>query len=377
MSSSLSFRSLVSVSALLAGCSQSAEPPYSGIPSAETWKVIAESADPTVSAGQASAASDGRTAAVAYIETDTARVVMQRFDAKGERIGSLVVLGSDPDLHSIVSLASDGKQYAACWNTAPEVHCSLVDEQGQVRLNALAISGQDATIVGTATGWAVAYAGDQKTVRLQALTSNLAADRKFIDLRLYAHFNTHDQGPLFASTPSGYALVARDAEDGEASLSRLDSDLMPTGSAIPLGHPLSYSGQLVATDTRAVVSLSAAYGSYLLLMDSQKLTGELAIGGGGKTGNDQALALTAGGIGAAWLDPEGTVQQRFLADGHDSDIGLDHRSNDLLALEEEATDSYQRLLLVDHQTLLLAKSQRYGTLTGTSALRVATLKFHE
>jgi len=357
----------------------------SNIATAITWKIIAESADSSVSTGLPATASRGEDAAVAYIErsgtttTATPRVVMQRFDATAERLGSLVVLGGDPVEQSNVTLASDGKQYAACWNAALEVHCSLIDQEGHVRLNALAVTGQYATIVGNASGWAIAYTGADKRLRLQALTSELELNGSVICPQLSGQFSSRDLGPLFATTPSGYVLVAGSSDEGEVGLMRLGTDLLPSAPALPLGRKLWYAGQLVASDTRAAVSLSAPYGSFLLLSENNRLTAELPVAGGGKTGMDHALVLTDGGIGAAWLDREGKgVVRRFMGDGHDSDIGgLETRdlTGSPLGLPEEGTDSYQQLVRVADQTLLVGKWRRYGSLANSNAIRVATLTF--
>jgi len=349
------------------------------VPTKVTWKTLAESTDSTFSISLPSAASRGKDAAVAYVERATGRVVMQRFDASGERIGSLVVLASNADERSNVTLASDGKQYAACWNVAPEIHCSLLDEQEKVHLDVLAVAGQYATIVAGATGWALAYSGADKHLRLQPLTAALELNGSYIGAQLIVQHSVQDVGPLFASTPSGYALVASNTEAGNVDLLRLSADLQSVVSATGLGHGLWYAGQLVASDTRAAVSLSVPYGSFLLLLDAKKLTAELPIAGGGKSGTDQALVLNKGGVGAAWLDRDAAVRQRFLPDGHDSEIGLDPRTpaTEVLGLEEEGDDSYQQLVQVGDQSLLIARTMRYASLSGAGALRVAVLKFGE
>lgn len=346
--------------------------PGSSTPTAVTWKLVAEPSDSGASINVPCAASGGSDAAVAYVERTARRVAMQRFDASGDRIGSLLVLANDADERSNVTLASDGKQYAACWNVSPEIHCSLVDEQGAVHSNALVVPGQYATIVAGNNGWAIAYSGADKQVRLQRLTPALALNASVVGPVIFAQFSVQDVGPLFAATPSGYALVASKNEAGEVDLLRLSPDLQTVVSVAGLGHRLWYAGQLVATDTRAAVSLSIAYGSYLMLLSDRSLTAELPIAGGGKTGTDQALLATKGGLGAAWLDGEGAVRTRFFADDRDAEVGLDPRTpeNAVLGLQEEGDESYQQLVHVGDQPLLVARAQRYGS----SAIRVAPLK---
>jgi len=365
--------------AAFAGTGGGAGTAHGTVLSTVDWKVIAESQDSTVSSNVPSVASRGKDAAVAYMERPSRRIVLQRFDESGDRLGSPVELGINVDERSNVTLASDGKQYAACWNAAPDVRCSLIDEQNQIHLNALAVSGQYSTIVARANGWALAYSGQDKLVRLQPLTPTLALDGSFIGPVLYTQFSVQDIGPLFAATPSGFALVGSNNEAGDVSLLRVSADLQSVVSATPLGHALWHSAQLVASDTRAAVSLSIPYGSYLLLLDQKKLTAELPIAGGGKTGTDQGLLLTEGGIGAAWLGGNMAVRRRFFADGHDSDVGLDPRtpSNEVLGLEEEGTGAYQQVVQVGNRALLVAKTTRYGSIYGAGAIRVAALNFAE
>jgi hypothetical protein len=341
-----------------------------------TWKGLAESADSDVSINVPAVASRGKDGAVAYVERTTGRVMMQRFDATGERLGSAVQLASDAVERSNVTLASDGKQYVGCWNVATEVHCSRVDEQGEVHLNALAVSGQNATIVASAAGWVLAYIGADKHLFMQPLNATLDSTGKFIPTQWFAQSGTQSAGPLFVATTSGYVLVCANEEGADVDLVRLSSDLKSTISTTALGHKLWFAAQLVATDTRAAVSLSIPYGSFLQLLDDKNLTAELPIAGGGKAGTNQALVLIEGGIGAAWLDGSGAVHQRWFADGHDSAVGLDPRtpSSAALGLAEEGTDSYQQLVQVGSQTVLVAKTTSYGPL-GT--MRAAAVSFGE
>ena len=348
-----------------------------------TWKVLAETQDSNVYVTVPSSASRGKDAAVAYVESTTlsstetqTRVVMQRFDAHGERLGSPIELANDADQRSNVSLASDGERYGACWNTATEIHCSLIDGEGRAQPDTLSITGQYATIVAGASGWAVAYMGSDKRVRLQPLSATLELDGTYIGPQIFALPSSRADGPLFAATPSGYALVGSNDEDGNVSLLRLSPDLQSVVDSSPLGRSLWLSGQVIATDTRAAVSLAAPYGSFLLLLDAKNVTAELPISGGGKAGMDSALLLTDGGIGAAWLDRGAGVRRRFFPDGHDADIGLANRAANasLLGGQEEGSESYQQLLQVADQTLLVARSRRYGLFPG-SAIRVAALTF--
>ena len=388
MSTALVFRTVVAVGLLSAACSRDLDSagttPESSTTEEVTWKVLAESQDQNVYISVPAAASRGKDAAVAYVErigdsstATSVRVVMQRFDASGERLGSLAVLGNDSNEYSNVTLASDGKQYAGCWNAALEVHCSLVDEQGQVQPDALAIAGQFATIVAGASGWALAYSGSDGLVRLQLLTSSLALKGSALAPQLSAQFAVDGDSPLFVATPSGYVLVASSKEGGEVSLLRLSADLQSVVSASALGRDLWSTGQLVASDTRAAVSLAAPYGSFMLLVDETEVSAELPIAGGGKTGMDEALVLTEGGIGAAWLKGEGQVRRHYFADGHDAEIGLETRipTSNLLSQQEQGTGSYQQLVKVGTQTLLVARSALYGYLASGGAIRVATLQF--
>jgi hypothetical protein len=345
-----------------------------------TWKVVAESADSKVFAGTPAAASRGSDAAVAYVEqTDatpaTARAVMQRFDAAAERLGPLLVLGSDPDPNGGVTLASDGTQYAACWDSSMELHCSLVDGAGTVQQNVVALRGQHPTLVAARSGWVIAYVAGDTTLRLQPLTPELQPAGTPADFECSSYFKSAKTGPLLTATPSGFALVGARSDDEHDGLLRLDVDLRPLGPAIPLGRDFWFHGQLIASHERAAVSLSAPYGSYLLLLDSENVTAELPIGGGGKTGTDQALLLADGAIDAAWLTPERGVGRRSFSDGQDAEVGLTSRgTDDLLGLEEQGSDSYQQLLRVEDQTLLVARARRFGYL-GPAAIRVAPLTF--
>ncbi|MEI9952704.1 MAG: hypothetical protein WDO74_27915 [Pseudomonadota bacterium] len=346
-----------------------------------TWKVLATSLDSKLNANPPSAASRGRDAGVAYVEYSdtmppTARVVMQRFDASGEQVGSLAALGSEADRFSDVSLASDGKQYAACWTFNLEVHCSLVDEQGQVQLNAVEFDGQYPTLVASPSGWAIGYTISGAQLRLQALTPALELNGSPVDLQQSARFQGARLGPLLTPVPSGFALVGAKSADEHEGLLRLDADLQPLGDATPLGRDFWMSGQLVASDTRAAVSLSVAYGSFLLLLDAHQVTAELPVAGGGKAGMDHALVLTQGGIGAAWLDGVAEARRRFFADGHDAEIGLETHDNPSTAigLPEEGIESYQQLLQVADRTLLVARQTRSGSLAN-APIRVATLTF--
>jgi hypothetical protein len=300
--------------------------------------------------------------------------MMQRFDATGERIDAAVQLASDAVERSNVTLASDGQQYAACWNVTAEVHCSRVDEEGTVHLDALAVSGQFATIVASATGWVLAYTAPDKQLYLQPLSPTLDLTGKFVATQRFAQFSSQDVGPLFAATPTGFALVAAEKEGGDVDLVRLHADLQSMVTVTALGHDLWLAGQLVATDNRAAVSLSIPYGSFLQLLDVRRLMAELPVAGGGKTGTDQALVLTKDGIGAAWLDRDGAVRLRFFQDGLGPFTGLDPRTpaNAVLGLEEQGTDSYQQLVQVGSQSVLVAKANRYGAL---AALRAATVNF--
>jgi hypothetical protein len=342
--------------------------------------VIAESADPNVYASTPAAASRGSDAAVVYIEqTDTtpatARVVMQRFDAAAERVGPLLELGADPDPHGIVALSSDGKRYAACWDSSGSVHCSLLDDQNEAQRNVLALAGSSPVLVATPTGWLMAYAKARGMLRLQPLTPLLEPTGTAVDLGRSTHFEYPQAAPLLTPTPSGFALVGARLDDSQEGLLRLGPDLQPLGPTIPLGRNFWFYGQLIASDTRAAVSLSAPYGSYLLLMDREQVTAELLIAGGGKTGMDEALLVTEGGIGAAWLSGGRYVLRRFFADGADAQIGLGARpTQGPLGLPEEGTDSYQQLLTVGGQTLLVGRDRRYGYL-GPAAIRAATLSF--
>ena len=350
------------------------------VPTAVTWKVIAESTDGNLYASTPAAASRGADAAVAYVEQidttpATARVVMQRFDATAERVGPLLEIGSDPDQQSNVALASDGKQYAACWDSSLEVHCSLVDDQGEAQLNVLELPGQYPTIVASRSGWVIAYTTSDTMLRLQPLTAGLELTGTSVDLKRSARFAYPKVAALLTGTPSGFALVGAGLDDGHDGLLRLGADLQPVGPAVPLGRDFWFYGQLIASDTRAAVSLSAPYGSYLVLMDTEQVTGELLLAGGGKTGMDEAFLLTDGGIGAAWLTPNSDVLRRFLANGHDAELGLGSRQTEvLLGLPEEGTDSYQQLLRVADQTLLVGRARRYGYL-GPGAIRAAALSF--
>jgi hypothetical protein len=354
--------------------------PGSSIITAVSWKVLAESQAPNVYMNLPAAASRGSDAAVVYAEraegATSTRVLLQRFDANGERLGPLVILTSNADDRSNVTLESDGKQYAACWNTALEVRCARLDEQNQVHSDALVIAGQYATIVASKSGWAIAYTGSDAHVRLQALTPELELNGSYIGPQMFVQFSSRDLGPLFAATASGYVLVGTNDEGGDVSLIRLSADLKSVVSAIPLGRKLWHGGQLLASDTRVAVSLSVAYGSYLLLLDQKKITAELAVAGGNKTGMDEALLPVDGGIGAAWLDRDARVRRRFFAQGRDSDIGLGPRSptDSPLGLPEEGTDSYQQLLQVAGQTLLIARYYRYGAFSA-APIRVAALTF--
>lgn len=345
-----------------------------------TWKVIAGSTDPLLYASTPAAASRGSEAAVAYVEQadttpPTARVVLQRFDATAERIGPLLELGNDPDQQSNVTLSSDGKQYAACWDSLGEVHCSLVDDQGQARRNVLALEGSHAAIVAARNGWVIAYATSDSSLRVQSFAPELELTGTPLDLERSTHFGYSNAAPLLTATPTGFALVGARSDDGHEALLRLGVDLKPDGVPIALGRDFWFYGQLLASDTRAAVSLSTAYGSYLLLSDTEQVTAELLVAGGGKTGMDEAFLLTDGGIGAAWLTRDGDVRRRFFADGRDADIGLETRqAGELLGLPEEGTDSYQQLLTVGDRTLLVGRDRRYGYF-GPDAIRAAALSF--
>ena len=347
-----------------------------------TWKVLVESSDSSLYAGAMIAVSRGKDAAVAYLEQSdlssaAARVIMQRFDATGQRLGALVELGNDPEPYTAITFASDGKQYAACWNTPPEIHCSLVDEQGTVQRNALTLAGQYPTLVGRDGRWAIAYSASETELRLQALTPSLEVTGDPVSLEPSSAFRTQKRGPLIAPTPSGFALVGAALADEHDALWRLDAELQPVGSPVPLGHDLWFTAQLAASDTRAAVSLSAPYGAYLLLLEGARVSAELPMGGGGKTGMDHALLVNDGGIGAAWLDPNGALWRRYFADGRDADVGglVEREANfPPPGPSEEGTDSYQQLLRVSDQVLVLARARHYGYLASDS-LRVASLSF--
>lgn len=350
------------------------------IPTTVLWKVIAESADPNVYASTPAAASRGDDAAVVYIEQmdttpATARVVIQRFDAAAERVGPLLELGTDPDPHGVVTLSSDGERYAACWDSSGSVHCSLLDDQNEAQRNVLALDGSSPVLVATPTGWLMAYAKTYALLRLQPLTPLLEPTGTAVDLDRSTHFEYPQAAPLLTPTPSGFALVGARFGDNQETLLRLGPDLQPLGPAIHLGRTFWFYGQVIASDTRAAVSLSAPYGSYLLLMDLEQVTAELLIAGGGKTGMDEALLVTEGGIGAAWLTGGHYEMRRFFADGADAQIGLGARpTQGPLGLPEEGTDSYQQLLTVGGQTLLVGRDRRYGYL-GPAGIRAATLSF--
>jgi hypothetical protein len=356
-------------------------PGGSSVPTSVAWKVVAEALDPGIFVSSPTAASRGQDAAVAYLErADTppsSRIVMQRFDANGERIGSLVELGKDPDQGSAITLASDGKQYAACWTSSLEVHCALVDEQGNVHSDALELSGQSPKIVASPGGWAIGYAASDAQLRLQALTPALAPSGSPVDLQFSQPFRSLKLSPLLARTAAGFALVGMSLENGHDCLQRLGPDLHPVGSPTPLGRDAWFTAQLVASDTRTAVSLSAPYGAYLLLLEGEKLTAELPMSGGGKTGMDHAMLPCAGGVGAAWLNRDGGVLRRFFADGGDDEIGLATQTStqSVLGLPEEGTDSYQQLLRVAGQILLIGRLTRGGALRDPSTIRVATLTF--
>lgn len=212
-------------------------------------------------------------------------------------------------------------------------------------------------------------------LRLQPLDPQLEPTGTAVDLNRSTNFENPQAAPLLTPTPSGFALVGARSDDGHEGLLRLGPDLQPVGAAIPLGRDFWFFGQLVASDTRAAVSLSAPYGSYLMLMDREQVTAELLIAGGGKTGMDEALLLTEGGLGAAWLTGGRYLMRRFFADGADAAIGLGARSTQgPLGFPEEGTDSYQQLLTVGGQTLLVGRDRRYGYL-GPAAIRAATLSF--
>lgn len=349
-----------------------------------TWKPIAQAAGSNLYLNVPSAASLGNEAAVAYVERTstsgmptTARVVMQRFDSNGEPRGSLIVLANNLADRSTVTLAGDGNQYAVCWDETTGIRCSLVDDQGVTERNLLGLPGQNATIVARANGWAIAYTGSDKRIRMQLLSSLLQLDGGEVDPQLFSYPSPGDQTPLFVATPSGYVVVGSETDSGPASLVRFGLDLQQAVAPIALGRGLWFASQLVASETRAAVSLSAPYGSYLLLLSRDRLTAEVLIGGGGKAGTSQALLMTDGGIAAAWLTPNGGVRRRFFADGHDDDIGVENRSPDgaLLGMQEEGTDSYQQLVDVAGQPLLVARAIRYGAFHDATALRIAPLTF--
>lgn len=358
------------------------EPPATGGSNAGVvrWNVVAESTDSRIFATTPAAASRGIDGAVAYVEhsDDTpgiARVVLQRFDAQGKRVGTPLVLGTDSQPYGAVTLASDGTQYAACWDSTVDVRCSLLDGAGTVQESILALAGQHPALVAAPSGWVLAYVVGDTTLRLQPLTSLLQPTGVHVDFERASRVDSADAATLLAATDSGFALIGARADDGHDGLLRLGVDLRPLGPAIPLGRDYWFYGQLVASDERAAVSLSAPYGSYLLLLDTERVTAELPIGGGGKTGMDQALLLTEGAIDAAWLTRDGDVQRRVFENGRDGEVGLSSRgTDDLLGLPQEGTDSYQQLLKVEDQTLLVARNRRYGYL-GQSAIRVAPLTF--
>ncbi|HET7539044.1 MAG TPA: hypothetical protein VFK05_04205 [Polyangiaceae bacterium] len=351
-----------------------------GGPTSVTWKVIAESPDTNLFAGVPAAASRIADGAVAYVEsTNTApspaRVVMQRFDANGERLGSLIALTEDPGGRSDVTLASDGRQYAACWTTDLEVRCSLISEDAQVQPDTLALAGKNPTIAASPSGWALAYAASDTRLLLQALSPALEPSGDPVELTLSAQIRTQGHAPLFVATPSGFALVGAGSEDGHDNLLRLSADLKPLAPATPLGHDLWFSGQLVASDTRAALSLAAPYGAYLLFLNTAQVTGEIVLGGGQKEGIDQALLLSRGGIGAAWLYSAGEIRQRFFADGHDHEVGLPTGRSPSSVPGTDGSDSYQQLVTVGDQVLILARARKRGNLAGDMAIRIATLTF--
>jgi hypothetical protein len=345
-----------------------------------SWKTVVESADSSIFASTPSAASRGTEAAVAYVETTNAmppssRVLVQRFDASAERIGSSIVIGDDPDRQSEVTLASDGQRYAACWTSNLEVHCSLIDELGQAQRDVIAFSGENPTIVASPSGWVVAYAASDTRLVLQALSPTLEPSGDPVELSLSPQFR--DLAPLFTPTPSGFALVGAGTDDGHDVLLRLGPDLLPSAAAISLGADFWFSGHLVASDSRAAVSLSAPYGAYLLLMDAAEISATLLASGGEKAGMDQALLLTEGGIGAAWLTGGDRVAQRFFADGRDGEIGLSTRGtpSSLGSMPDEGSESYQELLGVGDRVLLVGRASKRGPLAGDGAIRVAALTF--
>ena len=361
-----------------------AHQPGSSILTTVTWKAVAQASGSNLYLNVPSAASLGNEAAVAYVERTstsgmptTGRVVMQRFDANGEPRGSLIVLANHPSDRSTVTLASDGKQYAVCWDETTVIRCSMVNDQGFIERNTISLPGQNATIVANANGWAIAYMGSDRRLHMRLLSSLLQLDGGEVDPHLFSYPSPGDQTQLFVATPSGYVLVGSETESGPASLVRFGPDLQQVLAPIALGRGLWFASQLVASETRAAVSLSAPYGSYLLLLSRDRLTAEVLIAGGGKAGTSQALLMTDGGIAAAWLTPDGGVRRRFFADGHDDDIGIENRRFDgaLLGMPEEGTDSYQQLVEVAGQPLLVARSIRYGAFYDATALRAAPLTF--
>ncbi|MEN9581533.1 MAG: hypothetical protein RJA70_4542, partial [Pseudomonadota bacterium] len=138
------------------------------------WKTLAAGEDQRTHFSSPSVGSRGEEAAVAYVESvgDVLRILIQRFDAQGERLGEAVALGAPPDEYVGLTLASDGKQYGVCWSDT-QIHCATLDAENQAHTAVLTLAGQYPKIAFAHGGWVLSYFTANEQIHLQALSDTL------------------------------------------------------------------------------------------------------------------------------------------------------------------------------------------------------------
>jgi hypothetical protein len=241
-------------------------------------------------------------------ETDTGTAVyMQPFTWDGIAAEDPGRLSAGKDL----SLASDGENYLACWDSDGNVGCASINIGDGVTEAVLDVPGRAPAVAYAMGSWYVAYAPDPNadSLVLQRIstTFELAETTALGNLGL-------DALPALTSTKEGLLLVDTDpASDYDFRSTAFAQMLSPAGDSVAWGiGPWMARPSVFVDEAQVVLSTPLAYGAQVMT-HSATADSVARLSGGGKNGLSVAFVDDGAGPIVCWVNGVPAVQRQRVS----------------------------------------------------------------
>lgn len=240
------------------------------------------------------------------------RVMLQRIEATGARIGEALEISASREVAPIVrmSIAGDGERYFYCLSSQSDVTCGLFEPPLAHTPQVFEAAGQSVAVAFTQDTWLVGYrtlrADPEGDEPVELVLQTFSRDG--LDPGPTLRLATHGEQPVLTATETEFVLVASYAEHAFAPhVFWLDPELRVTRAPVALDARAAVAGGVAATAELVVVSSAFAYHSVLSLLGPASPLRTHVFDGGGKMGAYYALAATGGTITASCFTRAGSL----------------------------------------------------------------------